>query len=70
MNWSWGSGRRSRSQVEFRFGVRFGGGFSPADICRFAAAVIAPRAAPAQAFAALSQMLSSGFFFVQGLAMR
>lgn len=35
---------------------------------RFAAAVITPRAAPAQALAAPSQRLSSGFFFVQGFA--
>ena len=34
----------------------------PAAICRFAAAVIVPRAAPAKALAALSQMLRKGFF--------
>jgi hypothetical protein len=33
---------------------------------RVASAAMSPRAVPAQAFAALSQMLSSGFLFVQG----
>lgn len=64
----WGA-RTSRglAQVFVRFAFRRGG-FRAFATSRFAAAVITPRAAPAQALAALSQRLSSGFFFVQGFA--
>jgi len=42
--------------------------FAAAPCWRRSSAAIIPRAAPAQALAALSQMLSRGFFFVSGLA--
>jgi hypothetical protein len=38
------------------------------DACRFAAAIVWPRAAPSMAFNPLSHMLRNGFFFVQGFA--